>query len=133
VAILLELARLRPREVTLILDGEQRTLPVTLVAVGNTSSYGGALRICPGADPGDGCFDVTVVGPMTRRELVRNRPRLADGTHVTDPVVQVLRASRVGLAAEGISAWADGEPLGPLPVTAGCVAGALRVVGGGRA
>jgi diacylglycerol kinase (ATP) len=129
VAVLLELARLRPREVTLTLDGEPRTLPVTLVAVGNTCCYGGAMRICPGADPADGRFDVTVVGPLTRRELVRHRPRLADGTHVALPGVQVHRAARVELASAGITVWADGEPVGPLPATAECVPGALRVAG----
>jgi diacylglycerol kinase (ATP) len=132
-AILVELSRLRPREVTLTLDGEERTVPVTLVAVGNTSSYGGAMRICPDADPADGRFDVTVVGPMSRRELVRNRPMLADGTHVASPAVTVHRAATVTLAAPGITTWADGEPVAPLPATADCVPGALRVAGAGRA
>jgi diacylglycerol kinase (ATP) len=132
VAILAELARLRPREVTLVLDGVRTTLPVTLVAVGNTFSYGGAMRICPGADPGDGCFDVTVVGPMTRWELVRARPELSAGTHVQHSGVSVHRATRVELAAPGLTAYADGERVAPLPVTAECVAGAVRVAGAGR-
>src|SRR5439155_17429913 len=78
VAILAELARLRPREVRLVLDGEERTVPVTLVAVGNTCWYGGGMKVCPDADPTDGRFDVTVVGPMSRLALVRSRPRLTD-------------------------------------------------------
>jgi len=129
VAILAELARLRPRETRLVLDGEEMTVPVTLVAVGNTPSYGGAMRICPGAVPDDGCFDVTVVGPMTRLELIRARPRLTDGTHVEHAAVSVHRACRVELSAPGITAYADGEPIAPLPVVAECVAGAVRVVG----
>ncbi|RFU20767.1 diacylglycerol/lipid kinase family protein [Geodermatophilus marinus] len=131
-AVLAELARLRPREVTLELDGRPRTLPVTLVAVGNTAWYGGGLPVCPGADCGDGLLDVTVVGPVSRRELVRTRPRLAAGAHLTHPAVTVHRVARVGLAGEpGLAAWADGEPVGALPVTAECVPGALRVVGAG--
>ncbi len=132
VAILAELARLRPREVTLVLDGEARTVPVTLVAVGNTSWYGAGMRICPAADPADGRFDVTVVGPMRRRELVRSRPRLADGTHVGHPAVTVHRAARVELSCDGVSTYADGEPVAPLPAVAECVPGALTVVGTGR-
>lgn len=132
VAILAELARLRPREVTLVLDGVTTTLPVTLVAVGNTFSYGGAMRICPDADPGDGCFDVTVVGPMSRLELVRNRPHLTAGTHVLHPAVSVHRATRVELSAAALTAYADGERVAPLPVTAECVAGAVQVAGAGR-
>src|SRR3954470_15213417 len=131
-AILAELARLRPSEVTLVLDGESRTVPVTLVAVGNTCWYGAGMRICPGADPADGLFDVTVVGPMSRRELVRSRPRLTDGTHVDHPAVTVHRAARVELAADGVSTYADGEPVAPLPAVAECVPGALTVIGTGR-
>ncbi|PRY47549.1 diacylglycerol kinase [Geodermatophilus tzadiensis] len=132
VAILAELARLRPREVTLTLDGVPRTLPVTLVAVGNTAWYGGGMRVCPTADPADGRLDVTVVGPVSRRELVRTRPRLTHGTHVEHPAVAVHRAARVELAGTGLTTWADGEPVAALPVVAEAVPGALRVVGSAR-
>ncbi len=132
VAVLAELARLRPREVTLTLDGRARTLPVTLVAVGNTAWYGGGMRICPAADPADGLLDVTVVGPVTRRELVRTRPRLTDGTHVEHPAITVHRAARVELSGRGLTTWADGEFVAALPVVAEAVPGALRVAGAGR-
>jgi diacylglycerol kinase (ATP) len=132
VAILAELAALRPRDVTLSLDGEQRSVPVTLVAVGNTCWYGGGMKVCPGADPADGMFDVTVVGPMSRLELVRSRPRLTAGTHVEHAAVSVHRAKRVELASPGVNTYADGELVAPLPAVAECVPGALRVVGTAR-
>jgi diacylglycerol kinase (ATP) len=133
VAILAELAALRPRRLTLVLDGETSTVPVTLVAVGNTSGYGGGMKVCPGADPADGLFDVTVVGPLSRLELVRQRPRLTAGTHVENAAVTVHRAARVELSAPGVTTYADGEPVAPLPAVAECVPGALRIVGTGRA
>ena len=80
VAILAELARMRSHEVTMVLDGVESTVPVTLVAVGNTSTYGGALRICPGAEPDDGLFDVTVVRAMTRRPLAHQLPAPTSST-----------------------------------------------------
>jgi diacylglycerol kinase (ATP) len=87
------------------------------------------MRVCPGADPADGLFDVTVVGPMTRTQLVRSRPRLTAGTHVDHPSVTVHRARRVELASPGVTTYADGEPVAPLPAVTECVRGALRVVG----
>jgi len=137
VAIVAELARLRPRAVRLTLDGVAHELEVTLVAVGNTACYGGGLRMCPDADPSDGLLDVTVIGPVTRRDLVRTRPRLADGTHLTHPAVGTHRAAEVVLEAagptgEGLGARADGEPVGPLPARTVVVPGALVVVGTGR-
>ncbi|RBY97474.1 sphingosine kinase [Blastococcus sp. TF02-8] len=129
VAVLLELARLRAYEVTLTLDGVERTLAATMVAVGNTPWYGGGMKICPDADPTDGLLDVTVVGASSRLELVRTKPRLADGTHVDHPAVSVHRAARVELRCAGVSTYADGEPVAPLPAVAECVPGAVRVVG----
>jgi diacylglycerol kinase (ATP) len=132
VAVLAELARLRPVELTLTLDGETQTLPVTMVAVGNTPWYGGGLNICPGADPADGLFDVTVVGAITRLQLMRTKPLLTTGRHVEHPAITVHRAARVELAAPGVTTYADGEPVAPLPAVAECVPGALTVVGSGR-
>jgi diacylglycerol kinase (ATP) len=132
VAILAELARLRPRDYRLTLDGVAHELRAVLVAVGNTDSYGGALRICPAADPTDGLLDLTVVGPVSRTQLIRVKPRLYSGTHVAHPLVSTYRAAEVRIEAPGVTAYADGERLGPLPVTLTCVPGALTVLAPGH-
>ncbi|WRZ93919.1 diacylglycerol kinase [Streptomyces sp. NBC_01007] len=128
VAMLAELAAFRPFPYRITLDdGGTREIEATLVAVGNGSSYGGGMRICPGADLGDGLFDITVVGDCTRTTLLKIFPRVYRGTHVDHPVVSVHRAARVELLAEGITGYADGEPLGPLPLVAECIPAAVRV------
>jgi diacylglycerol kinase (ATP) len=132
VAVLTELARLRPREVALTVDGSGSQREITLVAVGNTAWYGGGLRIAPDADPADGLLEVVVVGPVNRRELVRARPLLAAGTHLDHPAVTVLRGREVALHGPGLTTHADGEPLGPLPAVSVCFPGALSVVGTAR-
>ncbi|MER6675961.1 diacylglycerol kinase [Streptomyces sp. NPDC000983] len=129
-AMLAELAAFRPFPYRITLDGgEVREIEATLVAVGNGSSYGGGMRICPGADLTDGLFDLTIVGNCSRATLLRVFPRVYRGSHVGHPAVTVVRAARVEIAAEHITGYADGEPLGPLPLTARCVPGALRLVG----
>ncbi|NYV76634.1 sphingosine kinase, partial [Streptomyces sp. UH6] len=131
-AIVAELAAFRPLPYRLTLDGgETREVEATLIAVGNGSSYGGGMRICPGADLRDGLFDVTVVGGCSRATLLKVFPRVYRGTHVDHPVVTTHRASRVELMAEDLTAYVDGERLGPLPITAECVRGAVRVAGAG--
>jgi len=132
VAVLAELARLKPVELTMVLDGETQTVPVTLVAVGNTPWYGGGMKVCPAADPTDGLFDVTVVGPTTRLQLMRTKPLLTDGTHVEHPMVTVYRAARVELSSPGVTTYADGEPVAPLPAVTECVPAALTLVGSAR-
>lgn len=128
-AILAELVRLAPHPFTLELDGVPWSGPAVLVAVGNSPSYGGGMRMCPAADPADGLLDVTIVGPVSRTTLIRVKPRLYTGTHVDHPLVTTARACVVTLAAEGVGAYADGEAFGPLPVTTTCMPGALRILG----
>lgn len=40
----------------------------------------------------------------------------------------VHRARKITLAAAGLTAYADGEPMGVLPVTAECVPRAVRLL-----
>ncbi|MBM0240331.1 sphingosine kinase, partial [Micromonospora sp. ATA32] len=127
-AILVELARLRPRRYTLRLDGEPHELDAVLVAVGNCASYGGGMRICPDADPTDGLLDVMVGGRFDRRTLIRVKPRIYQGTHVRHPLVRSYRARTVELTAEGITTYADGERALDLPVTITAVPGAVRLL-----
>ncbi|MFB7784439.1 diacylglycerol kinase [Streptomyces vinaceus] len=129
-AILAELASFRPFPYRITLDdGPAIETEATLVAVGNSSSYGGGMRICADAVPDDGLFDVVVVGDCSRATLLKVFPQVYKGTHLNHPKVTVHRAAKVTLeAAAGITAYADGEPLGPLPVTAQCVPGALRLL-----
>ncbi len=129
VAMLAELAALRPIPFRLTLDdSDEREIEATLIAVGNGSSYGGGMRICADAEMDDGLFDVCVVGPCSRSTLLRVFPRVYRGTHPGHPVVTVHRAARVRLAAEDVTGYADGERIGPLPLTAQTVPGALRLL-----
>jgi diacylglycerol kinase (ATP) len=127
-AIVLELARLRPRRYTLVLDGAVHELDAVLVAVGNCASYGGGMRICPAADPTDGLLDVVVAGAIGRITLVRVKPRIYAGTHVDHPAVHAYRAKTVELHASGITAYADGERTIDLPVTVEAVPAAVRLL-----
>ncbi|XVU21722.1 diacylglycerol/lipid kinase family protein [Actinoplanes sp. CA-054009] len=127
-AILLELARLRPRVYELEIDGTDHGFTGMLVAVGNCASYGGGMRILPGADPHDGLLDVVVAVPFGRLALARLKPRLNRGTHVHDRRVRTFRASHIRLRSPGIIGYADGERVGPLALDITCVPGAVRLL-----
>ncbi|MEE1927409.1 diacylglycerol kinase [Streptomyces sp. TRM 70351] len=127
-AVLAELGVLRPRPYLLELDGERSELSAVLIAVGNTTTYGGGMRICPHAATDDGRLAVTVVGPAGVARLVRAFPRLYRGTHVSDPLVATFHARRVRVHTEAMRAYADGELVGALPVTAEAVPSAVRVL-----
>jgi diacylglycerol kinase (ATP) len=130
VAIFAELVRLRPRDYVIRLDGVEHRLRAVLVAVGNTPAYGGGMRICPAADPTDGLLDIVIAGPIGRTTLVRIKPRVYAGTHVSHPMVTAYRATTVELDAPGITTYVDGERAAPLPVTITAVPGALSLLAG---
>ena len=128
VAILAELAAFRPRPVMIRTDAETLELDATLVAIGNTAWYGGGVPICPGAQPDDGFFDVTVVGKVSRLRLLRMLPSLRTGRHLEHADVRALRAREIRLDGNDWPAYADGEPLGTLPISVRCVPGAITLV-----
>ncbi|MFH8368248.1 diacylglycerol kinase [Streptomyces sp. NPDC018031] len=129
-AILAELAAFRTTPFRVRLDnGPEQLIDATLIAVGNTGSYGGGMRICADARFDDGLFDVTVVGRCSRRTLLRVFPRVYRGTHLSHPAVTVHRVRSITLAADGVTGYADGELVGPLPLTVRAVPGAVRLLG----
>ncbi|MBP2336968.1 diacylglycerol kinase (ATP) [Saccharothrix coeruleofusca] len=127
-AILAELAVLRPQRLRVDADERVLELDALLVAVGNTSSYGGGIPVCPDADVNDGLFDVTVLAAAPRRALLRMLPALRTGRHVDHPAVRTFRARSVTLSGPPWVGYADGERMHEVPVSATCVPGALTVV-----
>lgn len=133
IALLIEFLTLRgiPFDVELDLaDGTTERLAGDLVmaTVGNGRTYGGGIPICPDADLEDGLLDVTLVRPAGRLRLLRLLPRVYRGTHTTTvPEVSTYRIRAARLVSPGTTAYADGEPLGRLPVSVEVVPRAVRV------
>ena len=129
IAMLAEFVNLRPLPfVVTLADGTRIERDVLLVAVGNTQSYGGGMRIAPAADPTDGVFDVTIAKAEPRRKVLRQTPSVYKGKHVERPEVQVVRTTSLRLESPGINAYADGEYLGPLPADVSIVPQALNIL-----
>lgn len=132
IAILVEFLTLAgiPYEVELVLeDGTTERIAGDLVmaTLGNGRTYGGGIPICPDADPADGLLDVTLVRPAGRLHLLRLLPRVYKGTHTSVPEVSTYRVRSARLSSPGVTAYADGDPIGALPLVIDVVPGALRV------
>lgn len=128
VAITGELRTFRPTRYEALIDGARVEEPAMLVAIGNGISYGGGMRICPAADPSDGTLDVTWLGAVPTSTFIRLFPSVFSGTHVDKPFVTTYRGRSIRLEAAGQLAYADGERVGPLPITVESRPGALRVI-----
>jgi diacylglycerol kinase (ATP) len=131
VAVVAELRGFRPIAYRLRLDDDVADTDAMLVALANAPTYGSGMRVCPDARPTDGRLDVLVLAPLPTREFVRVFPRVYRGTHLSHPAVAVRRVTHAVVDAEGVLAFADGEPVAPLPLRVSVVPGALRVVSPG--
>jgi len=126
-ATLAELRVFSPLRYRLSLDGEVRDLQAMLVAIGNTGSYGGGMRICPRADPFDGLLDVTIIHPVGRLKLLRLLPEMFSGSFARDACVEQVRVRKVNVDGPGLVGFGDGEMIAAAPLTACAVPGALQV------
>lgn len=120
VAIALELPRFKPATYEITCDGESFTTEAMLVAVGNGKSYGGGMNICPQAQLNDGLFDLIILEPVSKVEFLKVFPRVYSGSHISHPKVRSMRAKKVTISAKAV-AFADGERIGPAPISAECV------------
>ncbi|MFF1822541.1 diacylglycerol/lipid kinase family protein [Kribbella sp. NPDC058245] len=128
VATLAELRTFTPLEYVVTIDDQVIEGPAMLVAVGTGPTYGGGLQICKGADIADGLLDITIIQPVSRLTLLQMFPKLGKGTHLGHPAVRTYRGRSVRIESPGITAYGDGEPLGPLPVDITIAPGALTVL-----
>ncbi len=132
VAILGELRTFKPVPYRADIDGRDIDGRAMLIAVGNGASYGGGMRICPAAVPDDGMLEITWLHAVSTATFLRVFPSVFAGTHVEKPYVSTYRGREIALAAPGQLAYADGERVGPLPISIRSCPGALRVVASAR-
>ena len=100
------------------------------VVIANGSYFGGGMRIVPGARLDDGRLDLTILGDLSKVELLRNVPRVYSGTHVTHPKFVHRTIERVHVeSGESARVQLDGEVVASTPVTFSVVPGALVLAG----
>lgn len=127
-ALLRELASLRPRSYRLGIDGKSRDVQALLIAVANGPSFGGGMQVVPHASVSDGLLDVFIVHPLPIARFLALFPKVFSGGHVGHPAVEIVPAHEVHLNVDGVVGYADGERQGELPVAIMPVAAALSVL-----
>jgi YegS/Rv2252/BmrU family lipid kinase len=122
----------KPALVEIELDppGERRKLSAYSVGCANSRAYGGGMRAAPDALLDDGLLDVVVLESVSKLVfLTKLMPRVFKGTHVQLPCVQVFRAREVEVSADRpFVMYADGDPIGDLPVRVRALQAAVTVL-----
>jgi YegS/Rv2252/BmrU family lipid kinase len=129
-AALRALTAWKPARFDLVLDGEKRSYTGWSVGACNSKAYGGGMYAAPGAELDDGLFDVVVCARTSKPTfLFRILPRLFKGTAVELPNFHVFRAREVQVSSDRpFAMYADGDPVGDLPVNVTLRPGALNVL-----
>jgi diacylglycerol kinase family enzyme len=110
--------------------GEQLRFTAYTVGAANSKTYGGGMRAAPGAMLDDGLLEVVVLEDIGKLAfLTKILPRVFKGTHVELSSVHVFRAAEVEISADRpFTMYADGDPIGELPVRVRAVRGAVSVL-----
>lgn len=96
---------------------------LTLAAFGNSSYFGGGMKVCPSADPRDGLLQLVSIADYGLIGFALKEGRLRAGTHVGMPRVGTFDLCEATIQAvnaeQGSACWieADGEVVGSLPAT----------------
>ena len=116
-------------EVELDPPGERVAFSGYTVAAANSRTYGGGMQIAPDALLDDGLLEIVLIERVGRLRFLANLPRVFRGTHVHLREVRVLRAKEVSIESERpFELYADGDPIGTLPVRVRALRHALRVL-----
>jgi YegS/Rv2252/BmrU family lipid kinase len=122
----------KPARFELELDppGERVTFSAYTVGAANSQAYGGGMRAAPEALLDDGLLEVIVLESVSKLTfLTRILPRVFSGEHVKQPSVHTLRAAEVRISCERpFTMYADGDPIGELPLRVRALKGAIVVL-----
>ncbi len=125
-ALLRALARHRPYEVDLLVDGRELSLRTSQLFVSNLPLFGYGFQVAPDAQPDDGEADLVVLPPLSRARILPELARVRRGAHLEDERVLAQRVERVELHSP-LPLVADAEVLGTGTATIEVLAGALRL------
>ncbi len=117
-AALRALAGWRHARFEVTVDGAAHAFSGYTVAVANSKAYGGGMMLVPHARLDDRRLDVLMVHEHSRLRWLASLPRVFRGTHVGDPRAEFSTGRVVEVSADRrFTVYADGDPIGDLPVT----------------
>jgi YegS/Rv2252/BmrU family lipid kinase len=119
----------RPARWSVTVDGVESTFDGYSVAVANSGVFGGGMYLAPDSELDDGQIEIITIEQQSKLRYLRGLPRVFKGTHLQDPAINIVQAREVTFSADRpFTAYADGDPIGDLPLTVRVLPGSLRVV-----
>jgi YegS/Rv2252/BmrU family lipid kinase len=128
-AALRALAAWKHAKFTVVVDGQEHSVTGWSVVVANSKAYGGGMYVVPHAELDDGKLDLMLSDATSKLHFLTHLPKVFKGTHVDDPGISFVRGEEVEVSADRpFVVYADGDPIGELPVRIRVAPRALRVL-----
>ena len=87
------------------------------------------MYLAPDASLEDGRLDIVTIAAQGKLRYLRGLPRVFNGSHLQDPAIDIVQGAEITFSADRpFTAYADGDPIGDLPLTVKVLPGSLRVV-----
>jgi YegS/Rv2252/BmrU family lipid kinase len=114
---------------TVDVDGERVRFSGWSVGAANSKAYGGGMYAAPDARLDDGLLDVVLFSATSKARLLPTMAKVFRGRHVDEPHVRVLRGAQVRIDADRpFTVFADGDPIGALPISLRALPAAIDVL-----
>lgn len=116
-------------EIELHPSGERHAFTGYTIAAASSRAYGGGMLLAPAAMLDDGQLDVVAIERVSKLRFLANLPKVFSGAHVELPSVRVFRAAAVSISADRpFTLYADGDPVGELPMRVRALPAAVTVL-----
>jgi diacylglycerol kinase (ATP) len=118
---------LKSFQLVIEIDGKKLERENLFTEISNTR-YTSNFLMAPYAEIDDGMLDLTLLGPLTRRRLLKCFPLIFSGEHIHLPEVETFQAKHIRIStAVPTVLTPDGELVGTTPVEVECLHRDLEV------
>lgn len=129
VALLSSLRSYKPQMSQFMIDNDRgRKQMIYSGAVGICKYNGGGMKQCPDAVVNDGYLDFTLIGEISKWEVLKNVPKLFSGKFVHHPAVSQYLAKEINMqGSKNLLIEVDGENIGHAPAWFSVLPNALNI------
>ena len=128
VTTLLHVMKLKRRSAKLVIEREVSEGDFLFTIACNTQHTGRGMKMAPKAELNDGLIDLVLVRDASRFKLLQMFPKVFDGTHIDDPIVEYYQVKEFSITpAENEILNLDGELKGSTPFSVRMIPSAFSV------
>jgi len=130
VSVFVKFLTYKPKDATIIMDGQELKTKVFLAAICNGTCYGGGMKVNPQGSVNDGYLDLVLIKPVPRYKIPLLLSRFIKGQHLNLPYVSTYRCREVEIVSdESLVVNVDGECASTTPICFSSAPLSIKVFG----